>query len=284
MWSEWKFTNTLGFVVLLRNVPNTCQMTTVCILTGGWWTVWTHLRKLPSSLPNWVKGPLQSEMLGGEPRKAPLQPFPFYPLPGSRQTEERDRLGFHYFAQISCPTAGNHGQRKPQWLLCHCLRGGRKALPKASYQVIKICNYNVRLWEEGFTSLLLWLWGISSGVQPLLVWGLGREELVLYTGVQVVYSKPIESKELLEKGNNVQCTFSSSSADGRLIHGVPHDLRTNTNPKVERALDYMWNLWERESQGWNRDINFPLPSGNELEFQISFTTTRIPLPNTGPVI
>lgn len=76
-------------------------------------------------------------------------------------------------------------------------------------------------------------------MQPLLVWGLGREELVLYTGVQVVYSKPIESKELLEKGNNVQCTFSSSSADGRLIHGVPHDLRTNTNPKVERALDYM---------------------------------------------
>lgn len=65
---------------------------------------------------------------------------------------------------------------------------------------------------------------------------------MLYAGVQAVYSQPIESKELLEKGNNVQCTFHSFSADGRLIHGEPHDLRTNTNPKVRRALDYMGNL------------------------------------------
>lgn len=65
---------------------------------------------------------------------------------------------------------------------------------------------------------------------------------MLYTGVQVVYSQPIESKGLLGKGNKVQCIFHSFSADGRLIHGEPYDLRTNTNSKVRRALDYMGNL------------------------------------------
>lgn len=74
-------------------------------------------------------------------------------------------------------------------------------------------------------------WGATSA-------GLGT----LYAGVQAVYSQPTESKELLEKGTNGQCTFHSFSADGRLIHGEAGDLRTNSSPKVRRALDYMGNL------------------------------------------
>lgn len=53
--------------------------------------------KLPSSLPNWAKGPLQLEMLWRESRKASQLFFPFIQLPGSRQRGKGKKAELSWF-------------------------------------------------------------------------------------------------------------------------------------------------------------------------------------------
>lgn len=129
-------------------------MTLFFLLTGRWWTVQTHLLQPASSYPAVSptgQRPLQSEMLGGGSRRAPLRLgstalFSLLSKCLAAARGEKDK-GQALMISFMSPAPKNDQQQEIAaqgsrvafpWLLCQCLHRGRKAwAPKFFLRLFK---------------------------------------------------------------------------------------------------------------------------------------------------